>query len=247
MARALLPAPLWYNAGMETIIRHVRDIESDERRVLEHVIGRQLQANQQVIIQVVTLGGQPVEEATEQNAPPDKLPEWCNVYGGLTEREITEVEETILQRSDLTSPFVATPPMSLCLLDTDALSEVLRAEAPRRRAEGERVPRPVPAVGFLVGDGATRSCAASRPRGRSVSCKALRRSVSTRSSSPSPTPSSTVRRDLWATARTAGLPRNDADLIIAATALEHGRHLVTGNAAHFSWIPHLIIEDWRQP
>ncbi len=89
---------------METIIRHVRDIESDERRVLEHVIGRQLQANQQVIIQVVTLGGQPVEEATEQNAPPSKLPEWCNVYGGLTEREITEVEETILQRSDLTRP-----------------------------------------------------------------------------------------------------------------------------------------------
>ena len=53
--------------------------------------------------------------------------------------------------------------------------------------------------------------------------------------------------DLWAAALAAGLPRNDADLIIAATALEHGRHLVTGNTAHFSWIPHLVIEDWRQP
>ncbi len=53
--------------------------------------------------------------------------------------------------------------------------------------------------------------------------------------------------DLWATAYRAGHPRNDADLIIAATALEHGRALVTGNTTHFSWIPGLVVEDWRQP
>jgi hypothetical protein len=34
-------------------------------------------------------------------------------------------------------------------------------------------------------------------------------------------------------------------LIIAATALETGRALVTGNTAHFGWIPALTIEDWR--
>ena len=53
--------------------------------------------------------------------------------------------------------------------------------------------------------------------------------------------------DLWVLARQGGHPRNDADLIIAATALENGRVLVTGNTAHFSWIPGLTIEDWRQP
>jgi tRNA(fMet)-specific endonuclease VapC len=53
--------------------------------------------------------------------------------------------------------------------------------------------------------------------------------------------------DLWAFARKAGLPRNDADLIIAATALEHERTLVTGNTAHFSWVPGLVLENWRQP
>ncbi len=96
---------MWYNAGMETIIRHVRDIESDERRVLEHVIGRQLQANQQVIIQVVTLGSQGVEEAKEQGAlEPGKLSEWCNVYEGLTDKQLAEVEEIVLQRADLTRP-----------------------------------------------------------------------------------------------------------------------------------------------
>ena len=52
---------------------------------------------------------------------------------------------------------------------------------------------------------------------------------------------------LWADAHTAGHPRDDADLIIAATALEAGRVLVTGNTSHFAWIPQLRVEDWRQP
>lgn len=90
---------------MEPIIRHVPDIETEERRVLEHVIGRQLKENQKVIIQVVTLGNQPVEEAKEQGAPaPGKLPEWCNVYEGLTDKQLAEVEEVVLERTDLTRP-----------------------------------------------------------------------------------------------------------------------------------------------
>jgi tRNA(fMet)-specific endonuclease VapC len=51
--------------------------------------------------------------------------------------------------------------------------------------------------------------------------------------------------DLWAMAYQTGRPRADTDLIIAATAIENGRVLVTGNGAHFSWIPTLVIEDWR--
>jgi tRNA(fMet)-specific endonuclease VapC len=51
--------------------------------------------------------------------------------------------------------------------------------------------------------------------------------------------------DLWVDARRNGLPSRDPDLIIAATALEHGRALVTGNVDHFSWIPGLTIDNWR--
>ena len=51
--------------------------------------------------------------------------------------------------------------------------------------------------------------------------------------------------DLWADARQGGHPQNDADLIIAATALETRRVLVTGNAVHFSWIHGLSLDDWR--
>jgi tRNA(fMet)-specific endonuclease VapC len=53
--------------------------------------------------------------------------------------------------------------------------------------------------------------------------------------------------DLWVIARQGGYPHGDADLIIAATALEHARALVTGNTPHFAWIPGLVIADWRQP
>jgi tRNA(fMet)-specific endonuclease VapC len=53
--------------------------------------------------------------------------------------------------------------------------------------------------------------------------------------------------DLWVEARRGGHPRGDADLLIAATAMEQGLTLVTGNAAHFSWISGIEIANWRQP
>ena len=53
--------------------------------------------------------------------------------------------------------------------------------------------------------------------------------------------------ELWAKAHDGGHPHNDADLIIASTALEAGRVLVTGNTSHFSWINGLQLADWRQP
>jgi tRNA(fMet)-specific endonuclease VapC len=37
----------------------------------------------------------------------------------------------------------------------------------------------------------------------------------------------------------------DADILIASTALVHGLALVTENASHFSRIPDLIVESWR--
>jgi predicted nucleic acid-binding protein len=50
---------------------------------------------------------------------------------------------------------------------------------------------------------------------------------------------------LWADAYRNGHPRGDADVIIAATALESGRVLVTGNSNHFTWISGLTVSDWR--
>lgn len=51
--------------------------------------------------------------------------------------------------------------------------------------------------------------------------------------------------DLWVQARQSGHSHGDADLLIAATALEHNLILVPGNHEHFDWMPGLKIDDWR--
>jgi tRNA(fMet)-specific endonuclease VapC len=53
--------------------------------------------------------------------------------------------------------------------------------------------------------------------------------------------------ELWVGTHAAGRPKKDADLLIAATALEHGLTLVTGNSTDFSWIVGLTLNDWRHP
>lgn len=94
-----------YSPDMRPIVCPVRDIAADERRVREHVIGQTLQANQEVIIQVVTLEDPPREERQKATRGGEtKLPEWCNVYDGLTPAQIADVEKAILQRSDLSRP-----------------------------------------------------------------------------------------------------------------------------------------------
>ena len=51
--------------------------------------------------------------------------------------------------------------------------------------------------------------------------------------------------ELKAKAEAAGRRVDDADVIIAATAMRYGALLVTGNTRHFSRFDGLEIEDWR--
>lgn len=51
--------------------------------------------------------------------------------------------------------------------------------------------------------------------------------------------------DLWALARTCSSTCSDSDLIVAATALETERVLITGNCTQYTWIPELHVKDWR--
>jgi hypothetical protein len=90
---------------MESVTRNVRDIEGEDRRALEHVLGRHLSDNDQVIIQVVPPGGA-TATGTQMvdSAPSDQLPDWCNVYEGLSEEEIDDLESIIKERANLTRP-----------------------------------------------------------------------------------------------------------------------------------------------
>ena len=90
---------------METIKRHVRELSNDECRLYEQTIGHALRENQQIIIQIITVdaGSEPPEN--EVGSPSTaSLPSWCNVYDGLSDEEIEDVERIALERSDLTRP-----------------------------------------------------------------------------------------------------------------------------------------------
>lgn len=136
--------------------------------------------------------------------------------------------------------------MTPALLDTDTLSEILR---------GRNAAVTTNAVAYLAVHGAFAFSAFTRyeiRRGYTLknSTTALARFDRTCANSlVLPLTEAILDRtcELWVAARQGGHPHGDADLIIGATALEHGRVLVTGNTRHFAWMPGLTVADWRTP
>ena len=88
---------------MEKIVRNVADIETADRRALEHVIGKSLADHQQIIITVVNVEVSPAD--TSGDANPGAVPPWWNVYEGLSEEEIDRLDQAVRQRANLTRVF----------------------------------------------------------------------------------------------------------------------------------------------
>lgn len=82
---------------METVSRRVRDLEQDDRSALERVVGHSLGESQQVTIQVT--GDRPLP-AQNGNLPAGQLPSWCNVYEGLTDEQIDDLDRSIVRHPD---------------------------------------------------------------------------------------------------------------------------------------------------
>jgi hypothetical protein len=84
---------------MESIICSVKDIETADRQAFEHILGRPLADHQQLIIRVVNADMATTRRATEPTAV--TLPDWCNVYEGLSDDEVSALEDVVLTRADL--------------------------------------------------------------------------------------------------------------------------------------------------
>lgn len=84
---------------MEAITRNVSDIPVNDLQALEHLIGAPLRSSQQVIVQVVEKVSDRSETPSE--APKAKLPDWFNIYEGLSDEEIDRLEQGF-RRLDLT-------------------------------------------------------------------------------------------------------------------------------------------------
>jgi hypothetical protein len=81
---------------MHTLTRDVRELNESDRQAIEHLLGEPLRDDQRLLIQVVDPTA-PEEHPTI----PASLPSWCNVYEGLSDQEIADLEQTILKRADL--------------------------------------------------------------------------------------------------------------------------------------------------
>ena len=78
---------------METLVRDVRDLDQSDRSALERVVGHQLLESQRLVIQVMNAGA----EVTVARTADDELPAWCDVYEGLSESEIDDLDAAIVR------------------------------------------------------------------------------------------------------------------------------------------------------
>lgn len=135
--------------------------------------------------------------------------------------------------------------MDLAILDTDILSEVLKQRDPIVRRRATQYLR---AYRQFTISSVTRFEIIRGYKETKATRQLAKFSSFCQNSLILPLTDATFDRaaDLWVTARQGGHPCGDADLLIAATALEHSRTLVTGNTPHFAWISGLRLDDWRQ-
>ena len=87
---------------MESFIHNVRDLNGNDRSAVERLVGHTLGQNQQLVIQIVDPGLSTAEEGPGQEG--GELPDWCNVYEGLSDDQIADLERAISRRLDLTHP-----------------------------------------------------------------------------------------------------------------------------------------------
>jgi hypothetical protein len=87
------------------ITRNVTEIKPADRNALEHVLGQPLHDGQQLIVRIVTPeAAAPHADANTPARDEDTLPDWCNVYEGLSDAEVAAIEEVMLTRANLTRP-----------------------------------------------------------------------------------------------------------------------------------------------
>jgi tRNA(fMet)-specific endonuclease VapC len=134
--------------------------------------------------------------------------------------------------------------MTPALLDTDILSELMKLKNATVR---QRALSYTERFGPLTFSAMTRYEILRGYKQQNATTQLARFATFCQNSSILPITDAVFDRasDLWAYARLRGHPHSDADLIIAATALENQRALASGNLRHFSWVPGLHVEDWR--
>ena len=127
------------------------------------------------------------------------------------------------------------------LFDTDAISEVLRPRPARAYLDWLKTIRRVDQFTSAVVIGELYSGAFRSPDSARHLENIEKRVLPAVSVLPYDVAAARVYGDIRARLETAGTRLADADLQIAATALQHELELVTGNLRHFQRVPHLRV------
>ena len=77
---------------MEIITRQVGDLLENERYAAELLLGHRLRGNERLILQVLDIDA---VQPPEQLQTAESLPNWCNVYEGLTDPEVDTIQRSI--------------------------------------------------------------------------------------------------------------------------------------------------------
>ena len=98
-------ANLRYTSSMETVVHNIRDLKGNERSAAEQLVGHTLREGQQLVIQVVNIDLSTPE--TDKPGPHGHtdVPDWWNIYEGLSDEEIDRLDQAIRQRANLTRTF----------------------------------------------------------------------------------------------------------------------------------------------
>ncbi len=76
---------------------NVSDLDAAHRRALEEMIGRELTPNQRLTLSVSEIATPP-----STPKPAQSLDDWTQVYNGLSDDEIDEIDRIIKTRANLT-------------------------------------------------------------------------------------------------------------------------------------------------
>ena len=77
----------------------VGSLDASHRRALEEVIGQELTANQRLTISITD-----VAALSPMSKPAQSLNDWTQVYDGLSDDEVDEIDKIIKRRANLTRP-----------------------------------------------------------------------------------------------------------------------------------------------
>lgn len=134
--------------------------------------------------------------------------------------------------------------MELALMDTDTLSEIMKARDPHVRDNARQY---LTTFGYFTFSLITRYEILRGLKARRASRQIVHFEQRCQHSAVLPVTDAIIVRaaDLYALLYQQGQLISDADIIIAATALQHNLIMVTENGAHFRRIPNLTVESWR--